>query len=192
MGINPVVFDRQSIRLRGYDYSQPGAYFITVCTHQRQPLFGHITDGIMHRNTAGAMVDFIWRDLPRHYPGIVMGEHIVMPDHFHGIINIVGALVGAQFIAPNDENGVPNDENGVPNDENGVPNDEKGAMSPDYKGAMNRAPTTLGEIVRGFKARCTRVIQQPVWQRNYYEHIIRDEMAYQKITEYIRMNPQNW
>ncbi len=162
MELNSVVFDRQSIRLRGYDYSQPGAYFITICTHQRQPLFGHITNGVMYRNTAGAAVDSIWNDLPNHYPGIVMGEHVVMPDHVHGIINIVRELVGARFIAPNNDNG-----------------------------PINQAPT-LGEIVRGFKARCTRVIQQPVWQRNYYEHIIRDEMAYQKITEYIRMNPQNW
>ena len=95
MAFNKDIHHRKSIRLRGYDYSQPGAYFITICTHQRQPMFGDIVDGNMMLNAAGNMVDAVWRELPNHYPGVALGEHIVMPNHFHGVVEIVGApLVG--------------------------------------------------------------------------------------------------
>ena len=86
MGFNKTIHHRQSIRLRDYDYSQPGAYFITLCTYQRQPLFGEIVEGKMILNAAGGIVNTVWRELPNHYPGITLGEHVVMPNHFHGIV----------------------------------------------------------------------------------------------------------
>jgi REP element-mobilizing transposase RayT len=175
------IHHRKSIRLRAYDYSQPGAYFITICTHQRQPLFGDIVDDGMMLNAAGLMVEKCWREIPQHYPGIELGEQVVMPNHFHGIVHISDAHhVGAQFIAPHNCDQCPIDQS---------------AMN---QGAMNRAPT-VGDIIRGFKARCTHGINkvnsttgQPVWQRNYYEHIIRNDQAYQNIVEYICTNPQKW
>lgn len=79
---------RRSIRLEGYDYSTPGAYFITLCVNKRLCLFSEIIDGKMELNSAGEMVDKIWKDIPKFYNGIQIEEHIVMPNHFHGIIII--------------------------------------------------------------------------------------------------------
>jgi putative transposase len=179
------IHHRKSLRLRAYDYSQPGAYFITICTDQRQPLFGHIVDGRMMLNAAGVMVEKCWREIPQHYPSIELGGHVVMPNHFHGIVNISGHHVGAQFIAPNH---CGKDAIGQ------VAINQRGMVL----GVMNHAPT-VGNIIREFKARCTHGVNkvnnttgQPLWQRNYYEHIIRNEQAYQKIAEYICTNPQKW
>jgi putative transposase len=175
MSFNPAIHHRKSIRLRDYDYSQAGWYFITICTHQRQLLFGEIVDGRMVLNAAGMIVEKVWNDLPDQYPYIQIKEFVVMPNHFHGIVQIVGA----QFIAPKNS---------------GVIN--HGAMN---QGAINCAPTGLGQVARAFKARCTWTIRHmlcssriPIWQRNYYEHVIRDEAAYLQIAEYIQTNPQRW
>lgn len=175
MGFNKKIHHRKSIRLRGYDYSQPGAYFITICTHQRQLLFGDIVDGVMMLNVAGAMVEKYWREIPQHYPGIELNEHVIMPNHFHGIVH-----VGALLAAPQSPVAAPQ-------------------IHADMKqGAASSAPT-LGKIVRRFKSmsaiavnRCLNRQGQPVWQRNYHEHIIRNEEAYLKMAEYIQTNPLKW
>lgn len=91
MQFDPEKHHRQSIRLRGYDYSQTGAYFITICTHERQSVFGDIVDGNMMLNAAGAMVDMVWQEIPQNYPDIALGEYIIMPNHFHGVVKLVGA-----------------------------------------------------------------------------------------------------
>ena len=90
---NPQIHHRRSIRLKDYDYSQSGAYFITICTQKRECLFGEIVDGEMRLNDAGQMVQTTWDELPKHYTGIEIDEFVVMPNHFHGIILIhdVGA-----------------------------------------------------------------------------------------------------
>lgn len=186
MRFNPDIHHRKSIRLRGYDYSQPGAYFITICNHQRQPLFGDIVDGNMMLNAAGNMVDAVWREIPQHYPGIELGEHIVMPNHFHGIVHIVGA--GPRACPDN----MPTNELGQSPKQTGQP--------------QGVAPTALSlpDIVHRFKSWTTRQYADAVkhcawpafngrlWQRNYHEHIIRNEQAYLNITEYICTNPQKW
>jgi REP element-mobilizing transposase RayT len=77
---------KASIRYPGYDYSGPGAYFVTVCTQDRRPLFGHVRDNEMHGNDISAMVEEVWHDLPRRYPGLSLDAKIVMPDHVHGIL----------------------------------------------------------------------------------------------------------
>ena len=82
---------RRSIRLRGYDYTRPGAYFVTICTHNRECLFGKIIDGEMVLNHAGQMVLDVWNEIPKYYPGIVIDAFQIMPNHIHGIIKIVGA-----------------------------------------------------------------------------------------------------
>lgn len=160
---------RRSLRLQGYDYAQAGAYFVTVCTQGRACLFGGIVDGEMRTNDAGRIVQSEWEALPGRFSGIDVDAFIVMPNHAHGILWI--NPVGAPFMAPHDP----------------------GADDP---GAMNRAPT-LGEIIRTFKAVATRRLRQSglsefAWQRNYYEHIIRDEASLHRIREYIVNNPLQW
>jgi len=163
---NSETHHRRSIRLKGYDYSKEGAYFVTICAQERECLFGEVVNGEMVMNEAGARVQAVWDELPCHYPQVRLDAFAIMPNHVHGIVALTA--VGARFIAPSS------------------------TIAP------HPAPT-IGEIVRGFKARCTRAINQmrntrgvPVWQRNYYEHIIRGEVDYNRIAEYISTNPQRW
>ena len=95
MSYDPNKHHRRSIRLRGYDYSQKGIYFVTVCTQNREHLFGKIEKGVMQMNDAGQMVEFTWADLPNHNPHIVLDEFVVMPDHVHGIILITDIGAGS-------------------------------------------------------------------------------------------------
>lgn len=188
MPSDPQHHHRRSIRLPGYDYAQTGAYFITVCTHARQPILGKIADGVMYPNRLGIIVWACWRDLPRHYPHVVLDAFVVMPNHVHGIIVLV--WVGAGSLAGVD---------GRPGMGCGT---AAGCASAD---ADKPAPTTttdrhpLGEVVRAFKTYSARGINrtrgtpdQPVWQRNYYEHIIRDDAELTRIREYIESNPLAW
>ncbi len=169
MTYDPARHHRRSIRLKGYDYSQPGAYFVTICTHQRRCLFGDVVDGEMRLNEAGGMVEWTWYDLPNHIDNIELDAFVVMPNHVHGIIIIREPVVGAGSVGAGSE----------------------------------PAPTTkrhgLPEIVRQFKTFSARRINRwrgtpgtPVWQRNYYEHIIRDEQSLNRIRQYILENPIRW
>ncbi len=196
---------RRSIRLRGYDYSQPGAYFITVCTHQRAPLFGDVVNGVMVLNAAGAIVDAMWREMPNHFPHVTLGEYVVMPNHLHGIVHIMAANpVGAPLV------GAPVSIVGAPVSmpiETGAPT--RGAPTNcDVSGCVGGAPTrgvpTVGDAVGAFKSLTTNAyidsvrhagwqpFDRRLWQRNYYEHIIRDEESYERIADYIRNNPPRW
>ncbi len=91
MTYDPDIHHRRSIRLRGYDYSSAGAYFVTICTRNQELVFGDIIDGSMILNDAGMMVQTVWDEIPSHYPGIEIDEFIIMPNHIHGITIIVGA-----------------------------------------------------------------------------------------------------
>ncbi len=163
---------RRSIRLRGYDYTQPGAYFVTICTHNREPLFGQVEDGRMALNAFGRIVWEEWFRTAqvRPYVELFEDEFVVMPNHIHGIIWIVGKPVGAtRRVAPTD----------------GHP--------------RGPAPGSLGAIIVQFKSIVTKRINAlrgtpgvPVWQRNYYEHIIRNERALRAIRRYIIENPRRW
>jgi REP element-mobilizing transposase RayT len=206
---NPARHHRRSIRLRDYDYSQVGAYFVTVCTHNRTCLFGDVVDGEMVTNDAGRIVQAIWKALPLHYPGVALDEFVIMPKHVHGII-VLDSGVGAQFIAPPDADGSEGAINRAPTTDI-VLDSGVGAqfIAPlGSGGAINRAlttdalsasdrPPTLGDIVRGFKARSTRLLRrdrgyQRVWQRNYYEHVLRDKGSLSRVREYISNNPLHW
>lgn len=189
MTYNPAIHRRRSIRLQGYDYGQPGLYFLTICTAGSLYIFGEIINQKMVPNELGDIVELVWNELSQHYPCVTPMAFVTMPNHVHGIIHVgaqlsgrdesrpyimenIGDPVGAQFIAPYN------------------------AVTPD---ALKIPKTPIGEIVRGFKARCTYAINQlrqtpgvPVWQRNYHDHIIRDEETYLKITEYIQTNPLRW
>ncbi|MDP1696576.1 MAG: hypothetical protein Q8L45_02120 [Xanthomonadaceae bacterium] len=169
MAYEPVRHHRRSLRLQGHDYSQAGAYFVTICTHNRACWFGQVVAGGMRLNDAGQWLRNLWITWPERFAGVASDAFVIMPNHFHGIVSI--HPVGAQLIAPHD----------------------RGAMK---HGAMNRAPT-VGEIIRAFKAAATRGLRQAgvpqfAWQRNYYEHIIRNEASLGRIRQYIADNPSRW
>jgi putative transposase len=224
MPYNKNIHHRRSIRLKGYDYSQAGLYFITICVQDRKCLFGKIVDGVMVLNDAGKMADNEWVKIPERFTNVQLHEYIVMPNHFHAIMEIVGATL---VVAPNtvaQNTVVPNDvvapntvaqNTVVPNDvvapntvaqntvaqNNETIGDEKGqpqGIAPTAK------PKTVGDIVGAFQSIVTveyiRGVKQlgwqpfngKLWQRNYWEHIIRDEQSYHHISEYIINNPKNW
>jgi putative transposase len=185
MSYNPARHHRRSIRLRGYDYSRPGYYFITICIHDRtKRLFADIpveagsvigagskpaptTEPALYLTEYGKIVHYTWNDLPNHISGITLDEFIIMPNHIHGIIRITGAGLERAGL-------------------------ERAGLEP--------APTVaLPEIVRQFKTFSSKRINiarnsrgMPVWQRNYYDQIIRNDKSLYFIRNYIRKNPMNW
>jgi len=197
MSYNPDIHQRRSIRLKGYDYATPGAYFVTVCTHERECLFGDIVDGVMRLNEAGRMVNTVWDEIPAHYPGIDVDAFIVMPNHIHGIVAIVGAAprgrpgpepsnvtVGA---APRGRPGSEPSKNGQPQ---GVAPTAVGLSLPEV---VNRFKTmTTKRYADGVKQNGWPVFPGKLWQRNYYERVIRNVNELSAIREYITRNPQQW
>ncbi len=175
MSYNPDVHHRHSIRLQGYDYTCDGFYFVTICVHNYRPLFGSIQDGIMTLSDAGEIIEDEFARLTERYPHIICHEHIVMPNHFHAIIQIKDN-VGASLADAQNETGHPQ----------GAPLQK----------------ITLGQIIGAFKSitthRCIQLYNKygkhlgKVWQRNYYEHIIRNQRSYDEITRYIIENPIHW
>ena len=153
MGYNPEIHHRNSIRLKDFDYSSPGAYFVTCVMQDRLNLLGEIIDAGVKLNQFGNLVSTEWLRLPQRFPGIEIDEVVVMPNHIHGIVILTD-------------------------------------LKPDWN---------LAVIVGSFKSSTARLINayrksrgNPVWQRNYYEHIIRNEEDLNRIREYIRDNPINW
>jgi REP element-mobilizing transposase RayT len=172
-------------------------YFITICTYERRHLFGEIQNGALCHNTQASLASMYWNDITNHYPNVIPREFIVMPNHIHGIIEMASEpettdnVVGARFIAP------------LPDIRNAQTRDAQN------QGAINRAPTggvtgnnnsmlhnDLGRIIRWYKGRvtfeCRRRNLPFAWQRNYYEHIIRNGKDHASIAEYVIDNPANW
>jgi len=172
---DPQKHNRQSTRLRGYDYTQAGAYFVTMVTYQRACLFGEIVEGEMCLNELGKISDECWRAIPDHFDHVGLGAYVIMPNHVHGIILIkedaqhVGAThaVGAQHAAP-----------------------RRGL-------SINVKPGSLGAIVRSYKSAVSRRIGREydiagIWQRNYHDRIIRNRRELDAVWRYIKANPANW
>ncbi len=155
---------RRSIRLRGYDYRQMGAYYVTLCTDRKYPWFGEIVDGVMFASVAGSIAETLWNNLPSHFPFLELDAFVLMPNHLHGILVITDETP----LSP-------------------PPNSPNGTVS-----------GSLGAIVQNFKSVSTRRINRvtgnrgTIWQRNYYEHIIRTDRACGNIRKYIIENPQRW
>ena len=165
---------RRRVRLRDYDYTSSGYYFVTICTCDRRCLFGEVVDGLMHLNEVGTTVQEYWCAIASQCLTVALDQYVVMPNHLHGIVRLNGVVVEEE------------------------------------KGAMNRTPTdgsavgaqfiapSLGEVVRAFKARCTFVLRKAflvegsLWQRNYYEHVIRSDASLRAIREYVANNPMHW
>jgi putative transposase len=196
MQFNPFKHHRRSIRLRGYDYSSEGAYFVTICTHDRACLFGQVVEGEMVLNEIGKIAEQEWLNTPEKRPNVVLDEFIVMPNHVHGII-IIDNSVGAYRNTPRQDDPSPRQDDPSPRQDDPSPRQD-GRTSESQ--APFRSPSgTLGAIVRGFKSASTKQINIyrntpgiPVWQRNYYEHIIRNADAHNRIRAYIVNNPRRW
>lgn len=186
MRYNPQKHHRRSIRLKGYDYSQPGAYFVTLVAHQREALFGKMVDGVVNLNGLGSLAMNEWCRLGERFENVIVDEFIVMPNHLHGVLFIQAnrlthsnAIVGAgqkDTILP------------------GIP-----PLAPPLPNAPGLTPASLGVIVGAYKSKTARLINGlrhtpglPVWQRNYYEHIVRDEAELNRIRQYIQNNPLQW
>ena len=173
MNYNPQKHHRRSIRLPHYDYSAAGAYFITMVTYQRDPLFGNIVNGEMQLSPIGRIAEEHWRLIPAHFPHVELGAYVVMPNHVHGIIVI--------------------NENGMAT--NSSPSVRARHASPLSPNGVK--PGSIGAIVGSYKSAVTKRIGREcnvtgIWQRNYHEHIIRNEAEYNRIHLYIQSNVANW
>jgi len=185
---NPDIHHRRSIRLKGYDYSQAGLYFITICTQNRACLFGEIRRGEhigssnneMILNDAGNMVEHWYYELQNKFHDIKCHEMVVMPNHFHCIIENVGMVpVGADLRVCPDVSG----EHAILGEHAGSP----------LRNVIQWFKTmTTNYYIRGVKQNNWTPFDKKLWQRNYYEHIIRNDESYQRISEYIISNPANW
>jgi putative transposase len=177
MSYNSNLHHRRSVRLKGYDYSQAGMYFVTICVQDKVCLFGEIIDDEMLLNDAGKMIEKWYFELENKFSDIECGVYVVMPNHFHAII---------------------------------INNGNKSAPDDAYKhklggmGLVEHAGSPLPEIVQWFKTMTTNDYIRGVktlgwqrftgklWQRNYWEHVIRDQKSFDMISEYIINNPKNW
>jgi REP element-mobilizing transposase RayT len=164
---------RKQIRLAEFDYSQPADYFITIVAHQRENLFGQIHSVEVILSEQGKIILDVWNSLPLRFPGIALGPMVIMPNHFHAIITITDASKKDHTRA--------------------VPAEQTPSSLTD------RRKLTLPIILGYFKMNTAKQINLlhqtpglPVWQRNYYEHIIRSDREYQNIESYIANNPINW
>ena len=178
---------RRSIRLKAYDYAQPGAYFVTMVTAGRKCILGRILDGEIFASDIGDIVTSEWRNLPRRFRFLELGAFVAMPNHVHAIL-IIHPSVGATRPDPN---AAFTGEMRFPL----IRNDrDEGSPLP-----CGPRRGSLGAIIAQFKARVTKRIWKlpgmrglSVWQRNYYEHIIRDEKDWDRIHTYIESNPFTW
>jgi putative transposase len=162
--------------LKGYDYSQPGTYFVTICIQDRDCLLGEMVNCEIQFNAAGQMIYYWWNCLPHKYPNIKLDEFIIMPNHLHGLIIVVRA------------------------DQRVCPDDKKG----EHTGSPLQKPVSFSRMIQWFKTMTTneylRNVKQNdwhpfnkrLWQRNYYENVIRDENEFNRTRKYILENPLKW
>jgi putative transposase len=162
---------RRSPRLKGYDYCHAGAYFVTICTTGRECLFGEIQDGQMKMNDVGRMVEQCWLGIPGHFRHADLDAFVIMPNHIHGIIVLAETGEAKNLSLP-----------------------EPGQI---VQSKFHSPSRTIGAIIRGFKIGLTTWCRKNsdlylIWQRNYFEHIIRDRESFWKIRNYIAGNPGHW
>lgn len=172
MKFDPKKHHRRSIRLQEYDYSQAGAYYVTIVLWRREHVLGDIIDAEMQLNKFGQIVQYAWYDLPKHYPHVELDSFCIMPNHVHAIIIL---------------------------NDYGKGGSASGDASISNLKTRPYVRHPLSEVVRAFKSFSARRINSlrntqgiPVWQRNYYEHIIRNQKDYLAKSNYIMDNPLNW
>ena len=177
---NPDIHHRRSIRLTGHDYSQSGLYFITLCVINKICMFGNVVDGKMQLNDIGQLVEQEWLNtINIRHNDVRLHNYIVMPNHFHAIIEIRRG----ECDSPQSHSSQPHSPQTI-NGGNINENDSQQRMKSPSK--------TVGAIVRGFKGAISRQLGYSIWQRNYYEHIIRTAASYRHISNYIENNPTKW
>lgn len=169
---DPQKHHRRSIRLKGYDYTQNGAYFVTIVTWRRECLFGEVVNGEMMLDRRGQIADECWREVSNHFPYVELGSYIIMPNHMHGII-----VISADRMVTMDVGAT--------------------HASPLQKRPRGVLPGSLGAIIGSYKSAVTKRIgrdmnETGIWQRNYYEHVIRNDKDLQNKTDYIEANPLLW
>jgi len=176
--MTPLYKDRYraaSTRLKDFDYTSAGYYFVTVCTRDRECLFGDVHDGIMDFSSVGKIVRTFWSEIPVHVPGVELDEFVVMPNHIHGIVMI--REKSCRNVACN-----------VSTDNVSTITSELAKISP--------KPGSLGVIIRSFKSAvtnwCRKYNHDFAWQPRFYDEIIRNEQMLEKVREYIRNNPMQW
>ena len=185
--------NRRSIRLKGYDYTRPGAYFVTICTQNRACLFWDDHNDKIVLSPMGLIAKRAWLDLPRHYAHAQMDAFCIMPNHVHGII-----VLNCDDVSPRRGGSAPAADIGpgqMIDCNRPLPFQPQTRPYSDDTGDRHGLP----ELVRAFKSFSARRINAarhtpgvPVWQRNYYEHIIRNQDEWQRIRDYILANPENW
>lgn len=196
-------FSRRTTRLKGYDYSKPGIYYVTICTKNLEFLFGEIVRGVMYPSAGGLFVIQCWNDIPKHYQRVKLYEFTLMPNHIHGILEITDSE--ENVVEKEGNNNVAKVEGfGRAQDIEPLPNPQLlGIYQSKYHKTRRKnefqhiIPGSLGSIIRGFEIGVTKWFRQntnvtDVWHRNYYESIIRTEKSYYRITKYIRNNQRNW
>ena len=176
MPYDPERHHRRSIRLKGYDYSQVGAYFVTICTHNKACVFGDVVDGEMRLNEYGAIVKDEWLRTDTLRENVVIDEYIIMPNHIHGIVIIMG------------------DGRGTLQRASTGPIRATHRVAPTARGLISNS---IGAIIGQFKSIVTKDVRKMgfryfKWQRNYYEHVIRNEDKLNRTREYVLNNPLQW
>ncbi|MBI1817409.1 MAG: transposase [Deltaproteobacteria bacterium] len=167
---------RRPLRLRDYDYASADYYFLTVCTYKRECLLGQVADGRMQVSAEGAAVTQTWLGLPGRFPAVVHDAFVVMPNHVHGVLVLRPTDVAPDSAAPGAASSAPTSSD----------------LAPPHR------PPTLGAVVRAFKSISAIRVNQllarsgAVWQRGFYDHVVRDEPSLLRIKEYIATNPLRW
>jgi len=174
------VYHRRSIRLKGYDYTQAGAYFVTLVSRHRECIFGEVEEDQVHLNPIGIIIEASWKNLEHNFP-IILDKWVIMPNHFHGII----------FLDPN--------RTGEALANRRMNRSESKMANASPQRPIGTQSGSLGAIIQNFKSISTRKLNKarstpgiPIWQRNYYEHIIRDEDELNRVRQYILDNPLKW
>lgn len=182
--------NRHTLRLKSHNYSNDAVYFVTICTQKNSHYFGTVKDGKMIYNNAGIMISRWWNNIQIRYNSIIIHNYIVMPNHFHAIIQInAGAIQGAtQCGRPiNSRTGDPMwSPDSIPGNLFGLPLWNLGLAIGWFK------TMTTNEYIRNVKQNAWPRFHKKLWHRNYYERIIWDKNAFDRISYYIRMNPSNW
>ena len=205
---NPEIHHRRSIRLKGYDYAQEGLYFITICCQDRIHRFGEVILNAhciaeMRLNPCGQIAFDEWYNTAKIRPNIELGAFVVMPNHIHGIVHITRRVelnsTNIELNSTNIElNSTNNDSSSILwIDDESESNKFDSGIRVECNSTLQGPSQTIGAIVRGYKSSVTKQskilgVDEKLWQRNYYEHIIRDENSYCRISEYIINNPSKW
>lgn len=189
--MKPITSNRQrrNLRVPEFDYSQPGAYFVTIVTQDRKRLFGHIFDGEMVLNEIGRMVAEIVEGVPQHYQNINVEVSVIMPNHIHILFLIADVVAGPRACQSESPNACQSDQtkSGQPQ---GVDPTKEGLSLPEIVHRIKSI--TTHRYMLGVRDKGWSRFEKRLWQRNYYEHVIRNERDYQAIYEYIVANPTNW